>query len=240
MATSWYTNTRKIQRKGVTPMENESAKKKTAGLLAVLSDRWKSRGVPFTFERIGENALVTGYKDTLLPKAEIPSELCGLSVQKIAARAFLECPFLEEMRIADGVEVIGANAFSSCDKLTKFHMADSVRELGRNAFFECRNLYEVTLSRTLRTIESRAFFGCTGLRDITLPDSLEAIGESAFCGCEKLYSIRIPLALKTLPRNAFDGCAALAEIYLEKGSPADLVLSDSAYFSEKLRYIPRI
>lgn len=217
-------------------MREERQNEETGGFFSVFTDAWKSRGIPFVFEKRDGFAVITGYRDSLLPKAEIPSVLRGIPVKKIGSRAFLQCDFIEEVFISDGVETVEANAFSSCDRLTKIHMADSVTSIGRNVFFECENLYDVKLSSLLRELGPRAFFGCTGLRDIELPDSLESIGDQAFCGCRKLKSIRLPLA----PRSAFDGCAALDSIYLERGSYADTVLSQSDYFGSKLRYIPRI
>ena len=221
-------------------MKQESEDSKKSAFFSLLSDMWHSRGIPLKFEREGDAVVITGWKDDLLPNAAIPAEIRGLPVRKIAARAFHECDFITEMRLADGIEIIGANAFSDCEKLSKVYMADSVHKIERNAFYDCRTLFCVEFSETLREIERRAFFGCTGLRDITLPDSLEIIGEQAFCGCAKLKSIRLPLALKEFARNAFEGCTALDNIYLEKDSPADRVLSVSSYYSQRLRYIPRI
>lgn len=209
-------------------------------LLSILSETWKSRHIPFLFEKQNDRIVITGYKDDLLPKVEIPSEIQGVPVKKIGARAFLQCDFIEEVILTDGIEIIEANAFSSCDRLTKIRMADSVHIIGRNAFFECENLFDVELSSLLVEIDNRAFFGCVGLRDIALPDSLKRIGDQAFSGCRKLKSIRMPLALESLPRNVFDGCSQLDSIYLEKGSYADTILSQSDYFIKKLRYIPRI
>ena len=201
---------------------------------------WKTRHTPYKIQKTETGLILTGYSDSMTPKALIPSEIAGIPVREIGARAFLQCEFLEEVRIEDGTEVIGANAFSACDRLMKFFMADSVQTVGRNAFFECKNLFCMELSHSLREIEDRAFFGCSGLRDIALPDSIERIGEQAFYGCNKLKSIHIPLALKYLPRSAFDGCTALEHIYVERGSYADKVLSNSPHFCRKLRYIPRI
>lgn len=203
-------------------------------------ETWQSRNIPFKFQKTEKGIIITGYKNSLLPRIEIPSRILDFPVYAVGARAFVECPFLEEIRIADGVEILEANAFSSCLHLTKVFMGDSVSVIGRNAFFECKYLYCAELSPTLREIENRAFFGCTGLRDIYLPDSIECIGDQAFYGCTKLKSIHIPLALKHLPRSAFENCRALDHIFLEKGSYADKVLSESGYYSQKLRYIPRI
>ena len=206
----------------------------------MIREAWQSRHVPFKFQKTVDGVVITGYKSSLLPRIEIPSEILGMPVHTIAARAFVDCPFLEEVRIADGVEIIEPNAFASCMHLTKVFMGDSVSLIGRNAFFECKYLYCVELSPAVREIDNRAFFGCTGLRDIYLPDGIERIGDQAFYGCTKLKSIHIPLALKQLPRSAFENCRSLDHIFIEKGSYADQVLSQSEYYSKKLRYIPRI
>ena len=211
--------------------------KETAGHIR---SAFQTRNTPYKLERKIDHIVITGYKSALLPKALIPGELLGLPVRTIGARAFLQCPFLEEVHMEDGVETIEPNAFSSCDHLTKVFMSDSVRTIGRNVFFECENLYCVELSAALREIDNRAFFGCKGLRDIKIPDGVESIGDQAFYGCTKLKSIHLPLALRHLPRSAFDGCTALEHIYLERGSYADQILSESPHFSKKLRYIPRI
>lgn len=214
-------------------------REKNGGLLSVIAEMWKFRDIPVEFEKRGDYAVIVGPKASLLPKAEIPAEVCGIPVIKVDSRAFVQCDFLEEVTIADGVEILDTNAFSNCEKLMKVHMADSVRSIGRNCFFECKNMFCVDLSAALREIGNRAFYGCIGLRDIKLPDGVETIGEQAFYGCNKLKSINIPLALKELPRSAFEGCTALERIYLEKGSPADKILSQSEYYAQMLCYIPR-
>ena len=206
----------------------------------LIRETWQTRHIPFKFQKVQDEIVITGYKNSLLPRIEIPGEILGMPVRTVGARAFVDCNFLEEVRIADGVEILEPNAFSSCMHLTKVFMGDSVSVVGRNAFFECKYLYCVELSPSLREIDNRAFFGCTGLRDIYLPDSIERIGDQAFYGCTKLKSIHIPLALKQLPRSAFENCRALDHIFIEKGSYADRVLSESEYYSKKLRYIPRI
>ncbi len=212
---------------------------KRGSLLSVLAEMWKSRNIPVKFEKRDDYAVITGAKDILLPKANIPAEVCGIPVIKVDSRAFAGCNFLEEITIADGIEILDTNAFSGCEKLMQVHMADSVRTIGRNCFFECKNMFCIDLSAALREIGNRAFYGCVSLRDIKLPDGVESIGEQAFYGCNKLKSIHIPLALKVLPRSAFEGCTELERIYLEKGSPADAVLSQSEYYAQKLCYIPR-
>ena len=206
----------------------------------VILELFGNRHVPFLYEKRDGEIIITGYKDSLLPKMEIPSTLHGKPIAKIDTRAFHGCTFLEEVHILDGVRVIAPNAFSACERLSKVYIAGSVDKIGRNAFFECENLFCVELENGIREIENRAFFGCTGLRDIELPDSIEKIGAQAFCGCTKLKSIRMPLSLTELPRSAFDGCIALDAIFVERGSPAARILADSEYYAKKLRFIPRI
>ena len=109
-------------------MKAEKKHAETASaLFQIFSEAWKSRRTPFRFEKQNGSIVITGYKSSLLPKAEIPAELQGFPVKKVGARAFLQCDFIEEAILSDGVEEIGANAFSSCERLTKVYMADSVR-----------------------------------------------------------------------------------------------------------------
>ena len=103
-----------------------------------IREAWQSRDIPFKFQKTEDEVITTGYKSSLLPRIEVPGEILGFPVRTVGARAFVECPFLEEVRIADGVEILEANAFSSCTHLTKVFMGDSVSVIGRNAFFECK------------------------------------------------------------------------------------------------------
>ena len=205
-----------------------------------ISERFRARNVPLKYVKRDGYIVVEGYREGLTPRAEVPGEILGLPVREIAPRSFIRCPFLYEMYIRDGVEIVGANAFSSCELLALVHMDDSVRVIGKNAFSECEDLFCADLSRTLDEIDDRAFCGCTGLRDITLPDSLRRIGERAFFGCKLLKSVKIPVNLKEIYRSTFENCPELSDIFIERGSPADRVLSQSEYYSKKLRYVPRI
>lgn len=205
-----------------------------------ISERFRARNVPLKYTKKNGYVIVDGYRQGLTPRAEVPGEIIGLPVREIDARAFIECPFLYEIYIRDGIEKIGPNAFSSCEQLSLVHMADSVTVIGRNAFFECENLFCADISGGLDEIDDKAFFGCRGLRDITLPDSVRRIGEQAFCGCSALKMVKLPVNLKEIYRSTFENCPELCDIYVERGSPADLVLSQSEYYSKKLRYVPRI
>ena len=46
-----------------------------------VSEFWKSRNIPFLFEKQNGSVVITGYKDSLLPKSEIPSAIRGLPVK---------------------------------------------------------------------------------------------------------------------------------------------------------------
>jgi len=207
---------------------------------SALSDRVRESKYPLRFTKKDGYVTVSGYRDRLQPRCEVPSEAMGLPVREIEPRAFTECPFLFEIFVREGVERIGANAFSSCEQLSMVHLSDSVSVIERNAFFECRHLFCVDLSNGLDEIGDRAFYDCRGLRDITLPDSVRRIGEQTFYGCTQLKEVRLPINLKEIYRSTFDNCPELTDIYIERGSPADLVLSQSERYAKMLRYVPRI
>lgn len=220
-------------------MRKTGKNEKRGGFLAAVIDYFKELNEPLRFTEKDGCLTICGYRDRLAPSCEIPSEILGVPVRRIGSRAFLQCPFIYDVWVRDGVEIIGANAFSSCDRLSKIHMA-SVKTIERNAFFECPCLFCADLSPCLHDIGDRAFYGCTGLRDVTLPDSVTSIGRQAFFGCKNLTRIRLPFGLKYIDRSAFENCTSLSCIFVERGSPAAEVLGQSELYSSILRYVSRL
>lgn len=212
---------------------------KRGGFFSAVIEYFKELGEPLRFTEKDGAITVCGYRDRLAPNCEIPSEMLGMPVKAIGSRAFLQCPFIYNVWIREGVETVGSNAFSSCDRLSQIHMA-SIKTIERNAFFECMNLFCVDFSPCLDEIGDRAFYGCTGLRDVTLPDSVTTIGKQAFFGCKELKRIRLPLGLERIDRTAFENCTSLECIFVERDSVAAEVLSHSELYSSVLRYVSRI
>lgn len=147
------------------------------------AERWRM-DESFTFAEDEDGSLiVTGMKRTALEQIDIPSELCGRQVVRIAPRAFFACGSLRRVSIGAGV-----------------------KEIGESAFFGCRSLLDVRFERGLERIDDSAFAGCEALTQITLPWGLGQIGRMAFFGCTRLSFAKLP-ATTRVEDFAFDGCA---------------------------------
>ena len=61
--------------------------------------------------------------DETVTKAEIPSEIYGISVTKIGFFAFSDCTQLTDVIIPDSITYLDAGAFSGCKKVKKLNIA---------------------------------------------------------------------------------------------------------------------
>ena len=126
----------------------------------------------------------------LMPKAiEIPAEICGRRIAKIAPKAFFAMGSLEQV-------VIGAG----------------VIEIGENAFFGCKALANVAFERGLERIGEGAFAGCDRLTQVHLPWGTGSVGRMAFFGCSKLAFVKMPPTTK-VEDMAFDGCSVNLRVF---------------------------
>ncbi len=120
---------------------------------------------------------------------DIPAELCGRRIAKIAPRAFFACASLEQVTIGGGVS-----------------------EIGENAFFGCKALALLGLERGLDRIGEAAFAGCDSLTQVTMPWGTGSVGRMAFFGCTNLSFVKMPPTTK-VEDMAFDGCAQTLRVF---------------------------
>lgn len=126
---------------------------------------------------------VTGARQEHAQALEIPSELCGRRIVRIAPKAFFANGTLERVSIGGGV-----------------------REVGESAFFGCRSLVALTFERGLEAVGDSAFAGCENLTQVTLPWGTGSVGRMAFFGCTRLAFVKMPTTTR-VSDFAFDGCA---------------------------------
>ena len=139
-------------------------------------------GILYTVEN-GE-AVIQGY-DGAGSVMNIPAEIDGVPVTKIAAQTCRGDTSVSEVRIPKSVASIGEYAFAECPNLAKVVIKGS-NFIGRSAFRDCKTLMTLTLPSNLETIDDFAFEGCTMLGAVKIPKGLKSIGVDAFMGCEKL------------------------------------------------------
>ncbi len=119
---------------------------------AVISDEASIFG--YTIEN--QEVTLKHLKDRTLTHVEIPSEIEGYPVTKIA-QSFCDRMDIESVVVPSSVKIIDSNAFESC-----------------------RNLTEVTFKEGLEYIYARAFADCEKLNNISLPNSLHFLMQDSF------------------------------------------------------------
>lgn len=194
-------------------------------------------------EYIGDGLVYILYDDNSIEiishsgnKAEIsiPSEINDYPVSRIAASAFENCTFLEDVNIWADVIIIGESAFKGCTNLKEISIPSSVSEIcdstfegctnlekaniwgdvvriGINAFKNCVSLKKISIPSSCLLVDKSAFEGCTDMEDVNLWGG-EVIGECAFKNCTSLKKISIPSEVTTIKESAFEGCKDLKEI----------------------------
>ena len=130
--------------------------------------------------------------DMMATKVNIPEEIDGIPVRKIAS-----------------------GAFNNCVLLTQLIIPDSVEEIGNNAFYGCSSLKEIKLPAKIKTIDISMFTQCINILEVFIPDKVETIKSGAFNLCKSLKTVYIPKSVVEIEKDVFDGCNSLATIFYE-------------------------
>ena len=130
--------------------------------------------------------------DMMATKVNIPEEIDGIPVRKIAS-----------------------GAFNNCVLLTQLIIPDSVEEIGNNAFYGCSSLKEIKLPSKIKTIDISMFTQCINILEVFIPDEVVTIKSGAFNLCKSLKTVYIPKSVVEIEKDVFDGCNSLANIFYE-------------------------
>lgn len=130
--------------------------------------------------------------DMMATKVNIPEEIDGIPVRKIAS-----------------------GAFNNCVLLTQLIIPDSVEEIGNNAFYGCSSLKEIKLPSKIKTIDISVFTQCINILEVFIPDEVVTVKSGAFNLCKSLKTVYIPKSVVEIEKDVFDGCNSLANIFYE-------------------------
>lgn len=128
--------------------------------------------------------------DMMATKVNIPEEIDGIPVRKIAS-----------------------GAFNNCVLLTQLIIPDSVEEIGNNAFYGCSSLKEIKLPAKIKTIDISMFTQCINILEVFIPDEVVTVKSDAFNLCKSLKTVYIPKSVVEIEKDVFDGCNSLATIF---------------------------
>lgn len=159
------------------------------------------------------NATVTAFAAYKIPKSSLLS--VTVTGGELTDGVFYDCPVLESVVLANGIQAISNYAFQNSAMLTSIDIPESVTSIGYEAFSGCAGLTQITLPSGLREIVSSLFYGCTGLEQVVIPEGVARIGQQAFYGCSGLTSITLPASVTAVDNMAFGGCDNLQKVCID-------------------------
>lgn len=174
------------------------------------------------YRAVDDHIEITGNKNGL-SILEIPAEIDGLPVTKIAPGAFKNTLILEVF-LPVTIEEIGDEAFSGCTALQQFHFSPVLQSIGKRAFYGCSKLKVIIIPDTVTEIGEEAFAACD-LQNVILPNGLHTIRQGLFAQNGSLDTISIPAGVERIEKQAFSGCDALQYICYKGSADAWAVLS---------------
>ena len=156
----------------------------------------------------------------------------GLALNFVAARAFKENPYIEEVICHDGVRKIEQFAFFVCPSLRRV-IIPGVKEVEMCAFNACKAPNYIECDK-LEVIGREAFCGCS-FSSIDLP-SIKIVEAVAFFSCKKLINVKFGKDLVSIRTGAFKYCRSLERITLPL---KDGIFADDNIFQgcEKLNHV---
>ena len=156
-------------------------------------------GISYTDSITG---IVARAVDKTIKKADI---LEGTT--EICAEGFMDCHYLEEVKLPSTLFTIGDKAFKNCIKIETLSIPEKVTSLGDYAFYKS-GLSVVSLPESLIHIGDYCF-GSTHLVMAELPSKLKELGWCVYYSCKKLINLKIKAKLRVLPVGLCKGCESL-------------------------------
>lgn len=160
---------------------------------------------------------IIGAEDMDAYSIDIPKEIDGYTVTKIAAWAFKghKCT---TVFFPETIEYIGAGAFAYCENLSGVFYLEkctNLKEIQSQTFRDCYCLDEISLPEGLEKIGEHAFRSCYVLGSIDIPSTVTIIDNAAFAINNRMTKINIPASVEYIGMEAFEGCMCLEAIEVE-------------------------
>ncbi len=171
--------------------------------------------------------------DCVMPRALTTVAVTGEA--PLGTAAFLNCRYLTDVMLGNGVNAVGNSAFEGCISLDNISFGEGVGSIGEAAFAGCVALEKIDLPDAVTRLENATFKGCSNLQEVCLPRDLAFIGPSVFCDCALLASIEIPEGVTSIDTFAFRNCKRLRALVL----PATLERISSFAF-DGCRYLKKV
>ncbi len=171
-------------------------------------------------------------------------------IEEILGCAFWKCTYLEYVRLPQGLKTIGIQAFDACMFLKGIDIPATVKTIDLYAFRDCTSLKYISLPTkldkatvcfkncafagdvVLPVVESGLndiFNGCKNITGVYVADGVRKILWTTFQDMPSLVWVSIPKSVTELSKDIFEDNPNIEEIYVVKGSYAEMMLSTSKY-----------
>ncbi len=187
---------------------------------SILTATAAEEAIPFEYNNCGDHIEITRYTSKKYVM-QIPAEIEGLPVTKIAPGAFKGDRDIAYASLPITLEEIGDEAFENCRTLTTLDTSapSHLKKIGAYAFYNCSALEAAILPDSVEEIGFGAFAYC-GMHHAVLPASLRKLPKWAFAYNMQLDTVMLPAGIERIEEDAFRHCDALHTVCY-KGSAAD-------------------
>ncbi len=177
----------------------------------------------------GEATVISVPNKTTMPIVEIPDEIDGVPVTKIADYSAFNLEYVTEIKIGKNVKEIGNWAMTNNHLLEKFTVSEENESFcsvdgvlytkDMKTIVYCPNTKEgeYKVADGVELIRSKAFYKCNKLTKIILPETVNEIQEKAFFRCDAMTEINLPNVLQKIGKDAFAYCYGLTVITIPAG-----------------------
>ena len=156
---------------------------------------------------------------------EIPRELGGYPVEKLAIYAFLNCTGITSVTIPDTIKKITWQSFAGCTNLVSVTIPNSVTNIDNEAFQNCSALESITIPKSVTWIGGNVLKGCVSLTNATINASVTSMA-GIFDGCKNLECVTIPDSVTNIGNELFKDCTRLRTVTLSNNA---VVIGDEAF-----------
>lgn len=133
---------------------------------------------------------------------EIRSIRVNEGVTSIGNFAFMDLPYLANVKLPSTLTTLGGYAFWGCTSLKNITLPESVSKLGIGTFMQCGLTY-INLPWRITSIPDQCFNICGNLQSISFSPNISRIGDKAFAQCQMMQYISLPASLETIGNSAF-------------------------------------
>ncbi len=174
----------------------------------------------------GEATVISVPNKSTVTVIEIPDEIEGVPVTKIADYSAFNLEYVTEIKIGKNVKEIGNWSMTNNQHVTAFNVSEENKNFcsvdgviytkDMKTLVYCPNTMEgeYKVADSVEIIRSKAFYKCSKLTKIILPETVKTIEEKAFFRCEALSEVNLPSVLKVIGKDAFAYCYGLTEIVI--------------------------